>query len=107
MGERLVKGKFILIPISLVMIFIICTSALGHVQTKDVAALIKNLKDNDGDVRFPATIALGNIGKPAVEQLIQALKDNDRDVRSSAAGALGQINDTRVVETLTKAKEPG
>jgi HEAT repeat protein len=99
MAERLVKGKFILIPISLVMIFMICTSALGQVQTKDVAALIKNLKDNDGDVHFPATIALGNIGKPAAEPLIQVLKDNDSQVRSSAVDVLGQIKDTRVVET--------
>jgi hypothetical protein len=91
MRERLVKGKFVPISISLVLIFMICISALSQVQTKD-------------DVQYSAAIALGQINDTrAVEPLIQALKDNDSNVRYGAAIALGQINDTRAVEPLIQA----
>ncbi len=59
----------------------------------EVNRLIKNLKDQDRNVRDSAAGALGDIGpeaKAAVHALIEALKDQDKDVRDSAAWALGK-----------------
>jgi hypothetical protein len=59
-----------------------------------VPALIKSLKDKDGDVRRSAALGLGNFG-PAAREAVPALqalqKDHDARVRESAALALSRI----------------
>ena len=102
---------------------------------KDVAGLVKALKDKDpmvrgdaaeilgkiGDsqavepliealkdiVQFIAAESLKKIGEPAIEPLIKALKNKDTLIQSGAARALGEIRDKRAVEPLTKALSYG
>jgi HEAT repeat protein len=71
--------------------------ALSQVPNSDIGSLIKDLKDQDNDVRSNAAQSLGEIGSvnitDAAEPLIQALNDSDPNVRSNAAIALGKIGD--------------
>lgn len=75
---------------------------IGFAQAGDVDKLIKQLKDEDKEVRIWAVIALGEIGDAgATEPLIAALKDKDESVREGAATALGEIGDPRAVDYLS------
>jgi HEAT repeat protein/GTPase SAR1 family protein len=66
--------------------------------------LIKNLGDEDSDVRRSATGALGEIGsEKAVYPLIKALTDEDIYVRWWTADALGKIGSEKAVDPLIKA----
>ena len=54
---------------------------MGGCQTqeqKEIKRLIKQLQDQNENVRQSAVFALGQIGKDAVPALIQALQDQNR-----------------------------
>jgi len=60
-------------------------------EEEKIEKLIKQLKDEDRNVRRGTATALGKIGEKAVPALIEALKDEDENVRWGAAQALGYI----------------
>ncbi len=65
-------------------------------EEKEIEKLIKQLKDEDEDVRWEAALALVMIdekAEKAVPALIVALKDEAENVRRSAARALGMIGE--------------
>ena len=69
---------------------------MGGCQTQEqkIERLIKQLQDQDSQVRGSAAVALGDIGpeaKDAVPALIQALQNQHEEVRGNAAEALGWI----------------
>ena len=74
---------------------------------KDLDKLIKDLEDEDMDVRYHATDALELVEQisdaEAVEPLIKALGNKDMYVSRCAARALGKTGDKRAVEPLIKA----
>ena len=77
-------------------------------EEKEIEKLIKQLKDEDKDVRGSAIWALGRIGEKAekaVPALIEALKDKAEAVRSGAAQALGRFDEKaeKVVPALIEA----
>ena len=65
-------------------------------QEQKVEKLIKQLRDQNEEVRWDAGYALGQIGKDAVPALVQALQDQNSQVRGSAAVALGEIGEGAV-----------
>ena len=65
-------------------------------QEQRVEKLIKQLRDQNEEVRWDAGYALGQIGKDAVPALVQALQDQNSQVRGSAAVALGEIGEGAV-----------
>jgi HEAT repeat protein len=80
--------------------------ALGKIGDKRAFhPLLKEMKDEDSEVREHAAIALGNLGdKRAVKPLIEAMKDDwDEELVSSAAHALGQLGDKRALEPLIES----
>jgi len=76
-------------------------------QKKRIAELIKQLKDEERNVRLDAVKALkalGEIGdKSAVKPLIAVLKDKDGLVLLYAIAALGEIGDKSAVKPLIAA----
>jgi len=63
-----------------------------------VPALIKALKDSQGDVRWSAAIGLGYFGeeaKDAIPALREARRDRDPRVREAAGVALSRIDPVR------------
>ena len=77
----------------LVCLFSLVASA-GEIQESQVESLIKQLQDEDAEVRSNAVEALGQIrSKDAVPALIQALQDRDKGVRADAASVLGMIGE--------------
>jgi formylglycine-generating enzyme required for sulfatase activity len=72
-----------------------------------VQALLRNLCDDDPNVRHAAADSLGRLGAraaPAVPALCEALRfDQDPRVRRSAAWALGQIGDSSAEPCLLDA----
>jgi HEAT repeat protein len=81
----------------------------GHQQdaAKVVPALIKALKDRDGDVRRSAAIGLGYFGeeaKDAIPDLQKLLHDRDARVRESARAALFRIDPDKFTDPRTTAK---
>ena len=86
----------------LVCLFSLVASA-GEIQESQVESLIKQLQDEDAEVRSNAVEALGQIrSKDAVPALVQTLKDPDSHVRHSAVEALGQIRSKDAVLALTQ-----
>lgn len=79
-------------------------SAFQRAPTKDpsvIAALIRRLKDEDGQVRFFAALALGGIGgKRATKALLVSLEDLAFPNANPAANALGQIGDVAILPHL-------
>lgn len=66
-----------------------CLPAMGYAQTKDVNALIKELKDKAPDVRKYTVSALGELVDTCViVPLIATLKDTNPDVREEALTVL-------------------
>ena len=65
-------------------------------QEQKIEKLIKQLRDQNEEVRWDAGYALGQIGKDAVPALVQALQDENAKVRGSAAVALGEIGEGAV-----------
>ena len=65
-------------------------------QEQKIEKLIKQLRDQNEEVRWDAGYALGQIGKDAVPALVQALQDQNSQVRGSAAVALGEIGEGAV-----------
>ena len=59
-------------------------------QEQKVEKLIKQLRDQNEEVRWDAGYALGQIGKDAVPALVQALQDENAKVRFAAVYALSQ-----------------
>ncbi len=76
---------------------------IDHVQATE--ALIKALKDDDGQVRASAAGGLveRTCGAQAVGPLMEALKDDFPDARRNAALALGRTGDVRAVDALIAA----
>ncbi|KAK1673687.1 armadillo-type protein [Colletotrichum godetiae] len=75
-----------------------------HLSDTSMAALVRLLKDEDGDVRKSAAKALGNqwtSSDTITAALVGLLKDEDKYVRSSAAEALG--NQSTLSDTTTAA----
>jgi HEAT repeat protein len=76
-----------------------------------ISALIKDLNDENGNVRFSAARALGQIGpdaKDAVPELIDALRDENSKVRIFATVALRNIGSDAVpamIEALAHENE--
>lgn len=80
-----------IVAIALLGLFVLASQAKDD---DDVAALIKQLKDNDAAVRLKAAKTLGTMGakaKPAIAALFEALKDPDEDVRSVVQNAIASI----------------
>ncbi len=78
----------------LIPLVFLALCGVGCAGQEDVSALIRELKEQDRQVRKRAAYALGQIGpaaKEAVPALIAALKDKDGSVRRNAASALGKI----------------
>ena len=70
-------------------------------KEEKINRLIRDLRDEDSEIRRNAANALGEIGDPrAVGSLIAVLRDEDRWVRRNAARALGEIGDPGAVESL-------
>jgi len=71
---------------------------------KDLAPLLKTLKDKDRMTRVHAAVTLGKMKDPrAVEPLIDTLKtDPESWVRGAAAEGLGHVGDARAVEPIIK-----
>ena len=88
-------------------ILLVCLLGLltyaDETQEQQVERLIRELQDEDSNVRGSAALALGQIGsKDAVSALIQALQDQNQEVRATAAGALARIG---TPEALKAVKE--
>lgn len=67
----------------------------------NVATYIKDLNDEDKEVRKRAVIALEKARDPrAVDALVKALDDADREIQISAAMALGEQRDLQAIEPL-------
>ncbi len=66
------------------------------VQRRKAKKLIKELQDQNPEVRANALHKLVEIGEDAVPALIQALQDQDSNVRNNAARALGSIGEGAV-----------
>jgi len=87
----------------LVCLFSLVASA-GEIQESQVESLIKQLQDEDAEVRSNAVEALGQIrSKDAVPALIQALQDQDPEVHVRAASALVQIGTPKTLKALKTA----
>lgn len=69
---------------------------------KQIAALIRDLGDEDKNKHEPAVKALVEWREAAVGPLIEALKDENPHLRSHAAAALGLIGDKRAIEPLNE-----
>ena len=69
-------------------------------QEQKVEKLIRQLQDQDPNVRGRAGYALGQIGEGAVSALIQALKDENKIVRRNAAFALGKIGTPEALKAV-------
>lgn len=71
---------------------------------KSVEALIKDLRDENKNIRSSAAETLSWTGdESAVEPLIEALDDEESDVRMHAATALEEIGDERAIDRLAQA----
>ncbi|HIO09361.1 TPA: hypothetical protein EYN09_20810, partial [Candidatus Poribacteria bacterium] len=73
-----------------------CQTQEQNVDTQEqkIERLIKQLQDQNKDVRIYAAFALGMIGEEAIDAvsaLIQALQDQNPEVRGDAVQALGSI----------------
>lgn len=78
--------------------------ALGKIGTPSLEPLLKEIKNDNWEIRSVVSGALGMINdKRAVEPLINALQDEHSEVRYKTAYALGKISDPRVVEPLISA----
>jgi HEAT repeat protein len=69
-----------------------------------VPALIKSLKDSQGDVRWSAAIGLGYFGeqaKDAIPALREAQHDRDARVREAAGVALSRIDPNLALATAS------
>lgn len=78
----------------------------GGKPTDKVAQLIKDLTNNDPEVRRNAIFSLERLqGKQALEPFIKCLSDQDEKVRAGAAFSLGWVQDKRVIEPLIKCLE--
>jgi len=76
-------------------------------QGLKVKRLIKELQDEDADVRSNAAYALGQIrSEDAVPALIQALQDSDAEVRYNATWALGNIGEGAVPALIQALQGP-
>jgi HEAT repeat protein len=74
-----------------------------------VPALIKSLKDGDGDLRWSSAIGLGYFGaeaKEAIPALQAAQSDRDARVREAARVAISRIDPEATVKT-SPAKRQG
>ena len=89
------------LALALIAMAMLCVSALGQDQTKDVNLLIKNLKNDNSTIRADAAKALGEINDTkAVYPLIQALKDEDRNVRQWSVLALVKMGGLATEELI-------
>ena len=89
-------------------ILLICLLSLlayaDETQEQQVERLIKQLRDQDSNVRANTAEALGEIGGGAVDAapaLIQALQDQNANVRGFAAEALGNIGTPEALKAIT------
>ena len=76
-------------------------NALVKIGKPAAKPVIKELENNEWNVRYHAAEMLGYLGsKHAVEPLIKTLNDQHHDVRDRAVVALGKIGDKRAAEPL-------
>ena len=84
-----------------------CQAQEQKVETQEqkIERLIKQLQDQNENVRRSAALALGRIGsKDAVSALIQALQD--QDVRINAVQALGKIGTPEALKAVKEYQSP-
>lgn len=95
-----------IITVSLLLFFLL--AFIGCVPLEDIDSLIKNLSNENENIRINSENALVKIGKPAVEPLIEALKDKENPARVSAAKILGKIGNGRAIKPLISClTDPG
>ena len=99
MGLRVIK--------SVSWILLICPlSLMGYVEEKEtqgeqVERVVRDLQDENEDVRWNAVEALKEIGAlDAVPALIQVLKDQNEDVRWNAVQALEKIGTPEALKVV-------
>ena len=99
MGLRVIK--------SVSWILLICPlSLMGYVEEKEtqgeqVERVVRDLQDENEDVRWNAVEALKEIGAlDAVPALIQVLKDQNEDVRWNAVQALEKIGTPEALKAV-------
>ena len=99
MGLRVIK--------SVSWILLICPlSLMGYVEEKEtqgeqVERVVRDLQDENEDVRWNAVEALKEIGAlDALPALIQVLKDQNEDVRWNAVQALEKIGTPEALKVV-------
>lgn len=67
-------------------------------NTQELAILLKNLTNNNPNIRVQSVIKLGNLGdEEAIPALCKTLlEDRDPEVRCHAAEALGKLNSSKI-----------
>ena len=98
------KGVLRLTIVIFLLVGLVCIW-MGGCQTQEqkIERLIKQLQDQDSQVRGSAGVALGDIGpeaKDAVPALIQALQNQHEEVRGNAAEALMQIGTPEALKAV-------
>jgi len=87
--------------LALIILSMLCISALCQGQTRDVDSLIKDLKNENSTIRADAASALGDLkDSRGIEPLIEALRDESPEVRIAAEGSLGMSGDPRALIPL-------
>jgi hypothetical protein len=66
------------------------------------AALVKQLRSENGPNRVEAAAALQEFGEPAVEPLCEALEVDSHELRAATAESLAQIGDARALPALAR-----